>query len=133
MRRTILVVVLAVATAAAVAQNLAYRQDPDWQAPPDAASKPNPLSGRPELAAGGRKLYKRHCATCHDEDGKGIKNAADLQLDVVQQQSDGSLYWKITNGNSRRGMPSFSSIPEMQRWQIVLHLRALANPEAPTQ
>ena len=132
MRRTILVIVLAIA-AAGLAQNLAYTQDPNWQAPSDAVSEANPLADRPELAAGGRKLFRRHCATCHANDGKGLKNAADLQLDVVQQQTDGVLYWKITNGNPRRGMPSFSSIPDLQRWQIVLYLRSLAKPEAPTQ
>jgi hypothetical protein len=55
-----------------------------------------------------------------------LKKAADLQLDVVQGQSDGSLFWKITNGNPDRGMPSFSRLPELQRWQIVLYLRQLS-------
>jgi hypothetical protein len=27
-------------------------------------------------------------------------------------------------------MPSFSRLPELQRWQIVLHLRTLASPPA---
>jgi hypothetical protein len=53
------------------------------------------------------------------------KRSADLQLPVVQQQSDGALFWKITNGNLGRGMPSFSKLPELQRWQIVLYLRKL--------
>jgi hypothetical protein len=48
-----------------------------------------------------------------------------LQLPLVQQQSDGVLFWKITNGNTRRGMPSFSKLPELQRWQIVLYIRRL--------
>jgi hypothetical protein len=62
---------------------------------------------------------------CHGDSGQGLKKAADLQLRVVQDQSDGVLYWKITNGNPDRGMPSFSGIPELQRWQIVLHMRTL--------
>jgi len=53
------------------------------------------------------------------------KHSADFQLAVVQQQSDGSLFWKITNGNVKHGMPSFSKIPELQRWQIVLYIRTL--------
>jgi len=53
------------------------------------------------------------------------KHAADLQLPVVQSQSDGALFWKITNGNPDRGMPSFSRLPELQRWQLVLYLRTL--------
>ncbi len=53
------------------------------------------------------------------------KHSADLHLPVVQQQSDGTLFWKITNGNVGPGMPAFSKLPEAQRWQIVLYLRTL--------
>ena len=108
------------------AQNIDYQPDPSWQAPAPAAARPNPQAGSPELAAGGRKLFLRICARCHGAEGGGLKNAADLQLPVVQRQTDGALFWKITNGNQRRGMPSFSGVPEMQRWQIVLYLRTLA-------
>jgi hypothetical protein len=55
------------------------------------------------------------------------KHSADLQLAIVQQQSDGTLFWKITNGNARHGMPSFSKLPELERWQLVLYIRTL-NP-----
>ncbi|MGC2195743.1 MAG: cytochrome c [Terriglobales bacterium] len=108
-------------------QNTAYQQDPGWRAPAEAAARRNPLAHRPEAAAGGEKLFKRNCAECHGEDGAGLakKHAADLQLPVVQEQSDGTLFWKVTNGNTDRGMPSFSRLPELQRWQLVLYLRAL--------
>lgn len=110
----------------ALAQNLNYQQDPTWRVPAEAAEKKNPLAEQPELAAGGKKLFTRICVECHGRSGEGVKkNAADLQLSVVQAQSDGALFWKITNGNPDRGMPSFSRLPELQRWQIVLHLRTL--------
>jgi mono/diheme cytochrome c family protein len=108
-----------------LAQNVNYQQDTKWQAPEEAAAKRNPLAEKPETAAGGKKLFKRNCMECHGESGQGLKKAADLQLPVVQAQSDGALFWKITNGNVDRGMPSFSGIPELQRWQIVLYLRTL--------
>jgi len=113
-------------------QNLEYQPDPAWQPPESAAAKMNPLAGSPKLAAGGRKVFVKNCASCHGGTGEGLKQkkAADLQLPVVQRQTDGALFWKITNGNSRHGMPSFSGIPEMQRWQIVLYLRTLAGGEA---
>jgi hypothetical protein len=44
----------------------------------------------------------------------------------VQAQTDGQLYWKINTGNTRAGMPAFSFLPELQRWQLVLQLRAIA-------
>lgn len=110
-----------------LAQNPAYQQDPNWQAPAEAATRPNPLASKPQAAAGGRKLFIRNCVECHGRDGSGMekKHSADLQLPVVQSQSDGVLFWKITNGNARRGMPSFSKLPELQRWQLVLYVRKL--------
>ena len=108
-------------------KNTSYEQDRGWLAPAEAAARSNPLARKPEAAAGGEKLFKRNCVECHGEDGSGLvkKHAADLQLPLVQQQSDGVLFWKITNGNTDRGMPSFSRLPELQRWQLVLYLRTL--------
>ena len=126
--KRVLVAVL-VLGAGLLAQNLQYRPDPSWRPPDSAVARVNPLAGSPELAAGGRKLFQRQCAQCHGTEGQGVKNAADLQLPVVQQQTDGALFWKITNGNSRRAMPSFSGLPELQRWQIVLYLRTLPTAE----
>jgi len=109
------------------AQNTAYQPDPAWHAPADAAARPNPLAHKPAAMAGGHKLFQRNCVECHGEDGSGLvkKHAADLQLPVVQEQTDGTLFWKITNGNPDRGMPSFSRLPEAERWQIILYLRSL--------
>jgi mono/diheme cytochrome c family protein len=108
------------------AQNADYRPDDRWQAPREAASRGNPLPATAEIVGGGRKLFLRHCAECHGDDGQGRRRAAaDLQLPIVQQQSDGTLFWKISNGNPRRGMPSWGRLPEGQRWQLVLYLRAL--------
>jgi len=111
----------------AAGQNPSYQQDPQWIAPAPASAKPNPLANKPETAAGGRKLFLRNCAECHGSNGAGMekKHSADLQLPLVQQQSDGTLFWKITNGNAPKGMPSFSRLPELQRWQIVLFIRTL--------
>ena len=107
------------------AQNAEYRPDDRWQPPREAAARSNPLPATPEIVGGGRKLFIRHCAECHRGDGQGGKRAADLLLPVVQGQSDGALFWKVSNGNPRRGMPSWGRLPEPQRWQLVLYLRAL--------
>jgi mono/diheme cytochrome c family protein len=118
---------LALLSSVVLGQNSSYEPDYNWHAPAKAAVRQNPLAGTAELSAGGRKLFHRECAECHQQDGSGIreKNSADLHLPVVQSLSDGALFWKITNGNPRRGMPSFSRLPEKQRWQLVLFLRTL--------
>jgi mono/diheme cytochrome c family protein len=127
-----LVCCLLVVLGTMLGQNPEYRQDPMWRAPDDAARKVNPLANRPGTAAGGKKLFLRNCAECHG-DGSGIekKHSADLQLPVVQDQSDGTIFWKITNGNTGRGMPSFSKLPELERWQLVLYLRTLKPVSSP--
>lgn len=111
--------------AVAVGQNLTYQQDRDWQPPQAATVRVNPLANNPDAVGGGKKLFLRECSECHGQEGSGRKHAADLLLPEVQKQTDGALFWKITNGNARKGMPSFDRLPEQQRWQLVLFLRQL--------
>ncbi len=133
--RLLLLIPIACSTIS-VAQNPAYQPDLNWRAPANALSRQNPLASKPETAVGGKKLFLRNCAECHGSGGAGMekKHSADLQLPVVQEQSDGTLFWKITNGNAGKGMPSFSKLPELQRWQIILHIRTLkaAEPAIPS-
>ena len=102
-------------------------RDPEWLAPPQASAKVNPLLKRPEAVAGGRKLFEQRCTTCHGDEGRGTAKGPDLTQRDVQAQTDGELYWKISTGNTRAGMPAFSFLPELQRWQLVLHLRERAS------
>jgi len=110
---------------AAGAQNASYKQDSTWRPPDQAVARKNPLAENKNAAGGGAKLFQRHCAECHGPTGTGLKKAANFTMPEVQSQSDGTLFWKITNGNADHGMPSFSQLPELQRWQLVLHLRSL--------
>ena len=111
----------------ALAQEARTRdRDSNWAAPSQAASKANPLANRPDAAVGGAKVFQQRCSTCHGEEGRGTTKAPDLVQPDVQAQSDGALFWKITSGNAHAGMPTFSFLSEPQRWQLVLHLRALA-------
>ena len=98
----------------------------EWKAPAEAAAKKNPIAAKPELAAGGKKIFTKTCAVCH-ESGSSAQKAPHLASPAVQKESDGALFWKISNGNTRSGMPSFSSLPDSQRWQLVLYIRSLGS------
>lgn len=104
----------------------APERDTTWVAPAEAAARTNPLTGRPDAAPGGEKVFQQRCATCHGADGRGTEKGPDLTAPDVQAQTDGALFWKIGSGNTRRGMPAFSFLPEPQRWQLVLTLRGRA-------
>jgi mono/diheme cytochrome c family protein len=97
-----------------------------WEAPPDAAAKPNPEAKNPDAQANGRRSFMRLCINCHGEDGSGeILGAANLRSTDLRSQSDGALFWKITNGNTTSGMLSFAAVPETNRWGMVTFLRTL--------
>ena len=121
--RAILAAVIVVYASLVVATAQVRERDNGWMVPPNASAKQKPLANRPDAAAGGAKLFQERCATCHGADARGTEDAPDLSQADVQAQTDGALFWKISTGNSRSGMPAFSFLPELQRWQLVLHLR----------
>ena len=101
-------------------------QRPSWLAPRAADTRRNPLPHTQEILAGGQKVFRQRCSSCHAEDGTGTNRGPNLTIRQVQDQSDGALFWKISGGNTRTGMPTFSFLPEAQRWQLVMHVRKLA-------
>ena len=129
MKQRFALVVVAILQVVALAGLTAQSRQPNpsWVAPDRAASKPNPLADRPELASGGRKIFEQRCAQCHGDDAEGTSRAPSLVSRRVQAETDGALFWKIGSGDTRAGMPSFSYLPAPERWQLVLHLRSLAS------
>ena len=127
MRETPVVALLFVLAIVAAEGTQPREHDATWTAPPSAAAKPNPLDATPAVVAGGRKLFEERCASCHGPTARGTNKAPDLTHPDVQHQSDGALFWKISSGNTRKGMPGFSFLPTPQRWQLVLELRAEAH------
>jgi mono/diheme cytochrome c family protein len=105
----------------------------------DAASRPPVAAGRapagspadPAAVQAGRKLFLRHCAECHGEDARGGRRAPPLDTERVRQATAEDLFWFVTNGNLRTGMPSWSRLPSARRWQILAYLRSLPAPPGP--
>lgn len=96
------------------------------KAPKKAAARRNPLENNPEAALAGGKLFEQHCAECHGDMAEGGRKAPSLLAAPVQQATPGTLFWILTNGVVRRGMPVWSKLPEPERWQIVSYLKSLA-------
>jgi mono/diheme cytochrome c family protein len=117
--------------AAAAAQAPAHHRAP-WAPPARVEALRNPLVSNPAAALGGSRVFRERCSQCHGSDGTGTSFGPRLTGRRAQEQSDGVLFWKITSGNTRSGMPTFSYMPEIQRWQLVLHLRALASSHSST-
>lgn len=99
--------------------------------PAKARSQNNPLAANSKAPLAGNKLFQRHCAECHGSDAAGGRKGPSLRAPEVRQASDGSLFWVLSNGVVRRGMPDWSKLPEAQRWQLVSYLKSLAANEVP--
>ncbi len=103
------------------------------EAPEKAKQRKNPLEGDTDAVAAGGKLFEQHCAECHGEKAGGTRHGVSLLRDEVQQATPGTLFWILTNGVVRRGMPVWSKLPEPERWQIVTFLQSLTRkPLNPT-
>jgi len=95
------------------------------KAPEKAVSRVNPLANDPEAVAAGQKLFGQHCAECHGDNAQGANKGPSLHADPVQKATPGTLFWTLTNGQVRKGMPVWSKLPEPQRWQIVSYVKSL--------
>ena len=102
------------------------------KAPKKAAARQNPLENDSSAVPAGAKLFVLHCAECHGQRAQGGKKAPSLRADEVQHASPGTLFWLLTNGVVRRGMPVWSKLPEAQRWQLVAYIKTLRPLEKTT-
>ncbi|HEV8184245.1 MAG TPA: cytochrome c [Candidatus Angelobacter sp.] len=93
--------------------------------PDKARNRLNPFAGEATAVAAGAKLYRQNCASCHGDDATGLGNRPSLHSERVRAASPGELEWLLKNGSMRNGMPSWSRLPEQQRWQIVAFLKSL--------
>ena len=100
----------------------------DWltEVPDRDRQKVNPYHDQPQAIQAGRLLFADHCAQCHGNTAEGMKKRPSLRTPRVQSQAtEGDLHWLLANGNLRRGMPSWSKLPDQQLWQLISYLRSL--------
>ncbi len=99
-----------------------------WVAPADAKATKNPVKG----VGNAKKTVETNCVSCHGPGGKGDGPAAaalpppkpaNWTSEPVQKETDGELFWKISNG--RGAMPPWKHLPEKDRWELVNYIRTL--------
>jgi mono/diheme cytochrome c family protein len=99
----------------------------EWVAPPDAKTAKNPVKG----VGNGKKTAETNCVSCHGPGGKGDGPAAqalnpkpaDWTSPKIAKETDGELFWKISNG--RGPMPPWKHLSEKDRWDLIAHVRSL--------
>ena len=128
-----MVAMAAMAAMAAVPSALRAQEKGEWVVPERRAKRSNPVPTHPAAVTRGREVYRRECKSCHGLSGLGDgPKAAELDSKVpditsakVQGQTDGALFWKITEG--RGDMPSTkTALNEEERWMVVHYIRSLA-------
>jgi len=110
-----------------------FNQAKPWPVPDKAAKTPNPVKSSAESISSGKSLWQQHCSSCHGKTGLGDGSKAaqlktplsDFTKSEVQSQSDGTLFYKISEG--RDEMPSYKKkIPDADDiWSIVNFIRTL--------
>jgi mono/diheme cytochrome c family protein len=118
---------------AAMGSGFIANQKKPWPVPDAAKSKKNTVASDAESINAGKSLWSTHCKSCHGAKGMGDgPKAAQLKTEPgdftkvdVQSQSDGSLFYKISEG--REDMPSFKKkIADADDiWSLVNYMRTL--------
>ncbi len=102
----------------------------EWKAPESSNSVINPLKDNAAATEEGKKIFTKYCVVCHGDKGKGdgpagmglIPKPGNFTVDKTQKQTDGALYWKMSEG--RAPMASYKAdLTATQRWQLVNYLR----------
>jgi mono/diheme cytochrome c family protein len=109
------------------------QQSKPWPVPDKYAKMKNPDKSNAESISAGKSLWNMHCSSCHGKKGLGDGTKAaqlktqpqDMTLASFQSQSDGSIFYKTSEG--RNDMPSFKKkIPDPDDiWSLVNYIRTL--------
>jgi mono/diheme cytochrome c family protein len=119
-------IALAVATAAAAQGNA------------EAARMKNPVADTAESVADGKRLYARHCASCHGANAEGgagndlIPAAPDLtDKEWKHGSTDGEIFSAIKNGvpPELNMVPFGDQLKDAEIWNVVNYLRSIAKKE----
>jgi thiosulfate dehydrogenase len=94
----------------------------------------SPLPPTDDNLAAGVALYVAHCQVCHGGPeavaspvARGLTpNAPQLAKDGVEDDPEGTIYWKIAHGIRFTGMPAFRpSLSDREIWQMALFAKRM--------
>jgi mono/diheme cytochrome c family protein len=102
-----------------------------WTVPDKFNKMTNPMKADAETLKEGKAIWTKHCQSCHGKSGLGDGSKApqlktepgDFSQAETQKQSDGALFYKVSEG--RDDMPSFKKKLEDddEVWQVITYLR----------
>lgn len=113
---------------------------PEWKVPANEVSKKSGIAMDENAMKEGKATWNKMCKSCHGAKGLGDgPKAANLEVSSgdfssgsVQNQSDGSLFYKITKG--RDDMPTYAKkLSDEERWQLVAYIRTMKKGGGSTQ
>src|SRR3984893_18288945 len=93
-------------------------------APASAAAEKNPFDGQASATSAGKASYASHCAACHGVSAEGTGNVPPLAHGALQRVPDGSIFWYITKGGRKNGMPSGVALPAEERWKLFTFIKS---------
>jgi mono/diheme cytochrome c family protein len=101
--------------------------DGSWleKVPQAARMRSNPMAEDPNAVLAGKRLFQQNCASCHGKQAEGRDRHPNLHSERLKNAMPGELEWLLKNGSLKNGMPSWSRLPEPQRWQLVSYLKTL--------
>jgi cbb3-type cytochrome c oxidase subunit III len=107
------------------------------QGNPDAAAIKNPVPANAESIDAGKRLYQRHCASCHGANAEGgsgndlIPAAPDLtDKEWKHGGNDGEIFSAIKNGipPDLNMIPFGDQLKDQEIWSVVNYIRSLSKP-----
>jgi mono/diheme cytochrome c family protein len=114
-----------------VASFTMYQAPKPWPVPDKDSKMANPVKADATSANEGKAIWAKQCQSCHGKSGKGDGTKAaslnthpgDFSQAAVQGQTDGALFYKISEG--RGDMPSFKKkLPDAEDiWNVINYMR----------
>lgn len=109
---------------------IALAQAADWGITDEQKAETLKVPFTTENQEAGQELFNKNCKICHNELSVAPKNTRQLPLspnlgsqEIQKGNSDGELFYRITNGHIATGMPAFGQLLEEDRWKIITYLR----------